>query len=50
MKKPHLHTRGYANCNGVRRRDFIQIGLTGLMGVGMADLLRLRAQAAEGKK
>ena len=34
------------NCNGVSRRDFIQVGLGGMMGLGLCDLLRLRASAA----
>ena len=34
------------NCAGMPRRDFIQIGLGGIMGLGLADLLRLRAAAA----
>ena len=32
------------NCAGMRRRDFIQVGLGGLMGLGLADLLRLQAK------
>lgn len=35
------------NCAGVSRRDFIQIGLGGLMGAGFCDLLRLQAAAGE---
>lgn len=31
------------NCAGHTRRDFIQLGLGGLLGVGMADLFRLQA-------
>src|SRR5205085_9215833 len=31
------------NCAGQTRRDFLQIGLGGLVGLGMSDLLRLRA-------
>src|SRR5213596_2661832 len=31
------------NCAGQTRRDFLQLGLGGLMGLGMSDLLRLRA-------
>src|ERR1051325_9700217 len=31
------------NCAGHTRRDFLQIGLGGLVGLGMCDLLRLRA-------
>ncbi len=34
------------NCNGVARRDFIQLGLGAAMGLGFTDLLRIRAQAA----
>ena len=34
------------NCNGVTRRDFIQVGLTSVVGLGLCDLLRLRASAA----
>ncbi len=36
----------HRNCNGIARRDFIQIGLGGALGVGLCDLLRLRASAA----
>ena len=32
------------NCAGMRRRDFIQLGLGGMMGLGVADLLRLQAK------
>ena len=34
------------NCAGMRRRDFLQVGLGGLMGLGMADMYRLQAAAA----
>jgi hypothetical protein len=34
------------NCEGRTRRDFIQIGLTSVVGLGLCDLLRLRAVAA----
>jgi len=34
------------NCNGVTRRDFIQVGLTGVLGLGLCDLMRLRAGAS----
>src|SRR5688572_19007191 len=37
--------RANINCNGVTRRDFIQVGLTGVLGFGFCDLLRLRASA-----
>ena len=33
------------NCAGVSRRDFIQIGLGGTLGLGLCDLLRARAVA-----
>lgn len=35
--------RAFRNCAGVSRRDFIQIGLGGTLGLGLCDLLRLRA-------
>jgi len=35
------------NCAGMRRRDFIQLGLGGALGLGFSDLLRLRAGATE---
>src|SRR5215211_4557215 len=31
------------NCAGQSRRDFLQLGLGGMLGLGMSDLLRLRA-------
>ncbi len=31
------------NCSGFRRRDFLQLGLGGVLGLGMGDLLRLQA-------
>ena len=39
--------RAHTNCNGVTRRDFIQLGLGGVLGLGFCDVLRLRAGAAE---
>lgn len=33
------------NCEGITRRDFLQLGLGGTMGLGLCDLLRLRANA-----
>ncbi len=39
----------HANCAGVSRRDFLQVGLGGALGLGFCDLLRGRAaQAVEG--
>jgi hypothetical protein len=34
------------NCAGMPRRDFLQVGLGGLLGLGLTDLLRLQAQAS----
>src|SRR6185503_7769095 len=39
--------RANTNCNGVTRRDFIQLGLGGVLGLGFCDVLRLRAGASE---
>lgn len=36
----------FQNCSGVTRRSFLQIGAP-LLGLGLADLLRLESQAAE---
>jgi hypothetical protein len=38
------------NCEGIARRDFLQLGLGAVFGFGMTDLLRLRAEAAQAKK
>ena len=35
----------HRNCEGLRRRDCLQLGLGGLMGWGLADGLRLQAKA-----
>ncbi|HXG48448.1 MAG TPA: DUF1501 domain-containing protein [Methylomirabilota bacterium] len=37
------------NCAGMPRRDFLQIGLGGALGMGFCDLLRLRASAKEAR-
>jgi hypothetical protein len=34
-------------CDGLSRRDFLQVGTLGLGGLSLADLLRLKAQGAE---
>ncbi|MBN8249479.1 MAG: DUF1501 domain-containing protein [Verrucomicrobia bacterium] len=34
------------NCAGIRRRDFLQLGLGGALGLGFADILRGRALGA----
>src|SRR5438128_7517298 len=36
----------YRNCDGISRRNFLEVGLS-VLGLGLADVLRLRAQAAE---
>lgn len=36
------------NCAGMRRRDFLQLGIGGGLGLGLASLLRLQAHAAPG--
>jgi hypothetical protein len=35
------------DCEGFYRRDFLKIGSAGLLGLGLADLLRLEARAAK---
>ena len=35
------------NCAGLPRRDFLQLGLGAVMGLGFGDLLRVRASAAQ---
>jgi len=37
----------HINCAGVSRRDFLQLGVGSVLGLGLTDLLRLRAQANE---
>ena len=32
-------SRTTINCEGITRRDFLQIGLGGTMGLGLCDLL-----------
>src|SRR5262249_55888370 len=39
-----------AKCDGTSRREFMQIGTLGLMGLTLPDLLRARAAAAEAGK
>ena len=40
----------HRNCAGHTRRDFIQLGIHGALGVGLCDLLRLRSFAASAFK
>ena len=35
------------NCAGIARRNFIQLGAGGVLGLGMSDLIQLRARAAQ---
>src|SRR5688572_27406213 len=37
----------HRNCDGTLRRDFIQLGLRGAVGIGLCDLMRLKAQATD---
>src|SRR5215207_1893977 len=37
----------HRNCAGMLRRDFLQIGLHGALGLGLCDLLRLKSHAAK---
>src|SRR5437870_2466573 len=38
--------RTWTDCEGFHRRDFLKFGAGGLLGLSLADLLRLEAQAA----
>ncbi len=38
--------RGYRTCDGVRRRDFLKVGVVGSLGLALPDYLRL-TEAAE---
>jgi Protein of unknown function (DUF1501) len=42
---PNIRT----DCEGFHRRDFLKLGTAGLLGLGLADLLRLEAHAAASK-
>lgn len=41
-----FNSSSFQNCSGVTRRNFLQIGAP-LLGLGLADLLRLESQAAD---
>src|SRR5215831_4177796 len=41
-----MTARTRTDCEGFHRRDFLKIGAGGLLGLGLADLLRLEARAA----
>jgi uncharacterized protein (DUF1501 family) len=38
------------DCERFHRRDFLRLGTAGLLGLGLADLLRLESRAAAGRK
>jgi uncharacterized protein (DUF1501 family) len=42
----HIDGTTFRNCDRIRRRNFLQVGVP-LLGLGLADLLRLESQAAE---
>ncbi len=39
-------SRGYGNCEGTSRRDFLRVGALGLGALSLSDMLRDKAQAA----
>ena len=39
----------HRNCNGVTRRDCLKLGLGGVLGTGLVDLLRMRSNAASSR-
>lgn len=46
----HQKPRYLTDCEGVSRRSFVQAGLLGAGGLGIADLLKLKAQGAVSPK
>src|SRR5215470_15240657 len=42
-----MSTRTRTDCEGFHRRDFLRLGAGGLLGLGLADLLRLEALAGK---
>jgi hypothetical protein len=43
-----MFTRTNLCCDGIRRRDFVRVGGLAALGLGLSDLLRLRASAERG--
>ena len=39
----------YPSCDGVTRRSFLQVGVLGLTGLTLADVMATAARAAEGQ-
>ncbi len=44
-----MQQRPALNCNGIGRRDFLQVGLASIGGLTMSDLLAMRTQAAQAR-
>src|SRR5262245_41060861 len=42
-----MQTHQRTDCEGFHRRDFLRLGAGGLLGLGLADLLRLEALAGK---
>jgi len=42
-----VHGPEYRSCDGMSRRSLLKVGMLGLGGLTMADMLRIKAQAAE---
>ncbi len=42
-----MHTQNDRRCDGIRRRDVLQVGSLTALGLGMADCFRLQAAAVE---
>jgi len=40
------HQKAVSFCDGLRRRDFLHAGSTGMLGLGLTDFLSLKAQGA----
>ncbi len=45
-----MRGRNAINCDGVRRRDFLAIGWSGLLGMSLADALQAEAQARPARR
>ena len=44
-----IYGNRYANCDSVKRRNFLEIGAS-LLGLSLTDMIRLRAHASEGNR
>jgi hypothetical protein len=45
-----MTTAFHTDCERFHRRDFLRLGTAGLLGLGLADLLRLEANASAGRR